>query len=59
MKKEKLSQEVFSNLINVRGTYLVDLTIEWPREVVYKHFSLVCFVFNGAAPIYFIYRQPF
>ena len=42
---------VFSNFMKVSGTYTVDLAIEKPRDVVYKHFGFVCFVFHGAAPI--------
>ena len=45
---------VFSNLIELSGSYTVDLAIVKPRDVVYKHFAFVCFVCNGAAPIPFV-----
>ena len=49
---------VFLNVIKVNGTYTVDLAIEWPiRDVVYKHFAFVCFVFRGAAPLHVLYVQ--
>ena len=48
------SRLVFSALLKVSGTYRVDLAIEWPREVVYRHFAFLCFVFLGAAPIPYV-----
>ena len=41
---------VFSNAIKVSGSSTADSAIEKPRDVVYKHFALLCFVFHGAAP---------
>ena len=40
---------VFLNLIKVSGTYRVDFAIEYPMNVLYKHFSFTCFVFHGAS----------
>ena len=45
---------VFSSLIKVVRTFKVVLEIEKPRDVVYKHFTFVCFVFHGAAPIPYV-----
>ena len=45
---------VFSNLIEVSGTYMVDLAIEWPSDVVYKLSALLCFIFHGAPPIPYV-----
>ena len=39
----KFSRVVFSNAIKVSGTYTVDLAMEKPRDVVYKHFAFVCY----------------
>ena len=52
--KWTFSRLVFSALLNVSGTYRVDLAIEEPREVVCRHFTLLCFVFLGAAPILYV-----
>ena len=45
MNKIEILRLVFSSLIKVCGTYTVDLAIEEPRDVVYKHFAFVYFVF--------------
>ena len=45
---------VFSNLIKVSGTYMVDLEIKQPKDVVCKHFGFVCFVFHEAASIPYV-----
>ena len=50
-KMNKIEHVDFSRLIKVSGTYTKDLAIEQPRDVVYKHFAFICFVFHGAAPI--------
>ena len=52
-----LSQAVFSNVINVSGSYKVNITIEEPRDVVYKPFALLCVVSYGAAPIPYVHQQ--
>ena len=44
----------FWALLKVSGTYRVDLAIEQLREVVCRHFALLCFVFLGAAPIPYV-----
>ena len=36
------------------GTYTVNLTIEYPRDVFYEHFTFACFVCNGSAPIPYV-----
>ena len=53
----KFSHVVCSTLIKVSETYTVDLATEHPRDVVYKHFGFVCFVFHGAAPIPYVHVQ--
>ena len=61
---------VFSNIGKVSGTYRVDLAmqypkVQYPKDVVYKLFALLCFIFYGAASffmellLYLMYRQPF
>ena len=52
-KKNKIGNSclVSSTLINVSGTYRVDLAIEEQRDIVCKYLALFCFVFLGAAPI--------
>ena len=57
MNKIEISHMVFSNLIKVSGTYTVVLAIELPRDVVYKYFGFVCFVFHGAAPTPYMHVQ--
>ena len=52
--KQKLLCSVFSTFIKVSRTCTVDLAIEQPRGVVCKLFSLICFVFHGAAPIPYV-----
>ena len=42
---------VFSTLLKVSGSFVVDLLIEYQRDIVYKLLALLCFVFLGAAPI--------
>ena len=54
LERLKISRLVFSTLIKVSGIYRVDLAIESPKEVVYKLFVFVCFVFYGAAPIPYV-----
>ena len=50
MNKIKILHVVFSNLIMVSGTYTVHLVIEYPRDIVFKPFAFICFLFYGAAP---------
>ena len=50
---------VFSNLIEVSGIYIVDLAIKLPRDVVYRLFAFVCFVFHGAAFIRYVQAAIF
>ena len=45
---------VFLNLIKVSEMYTVHLAIEKPRDVFYKQFAFVCFVFHEAAPIPYV-----
>ena len=52
--KLKFLRLVFLTLLKVSGTYKVDLTLEQLRDVVYKLFALLCFVFLGAAPILYV-----
>ena len=53
-EQKQVLHVVFSNGIKVSGTFTVDLAIEKPRDVVYKYFAFVCFVFHGAAPIPYV-----
>ena len=55
MTKIEIFAHGFLNLIEVKGTYMVDFAIEWPRDVVYKLCAFVCFVFHGAAPILYVW----
>ena len=53
-KKFKFSRAVFSNFIKVSRSCTVDLAIDQARDVIHKHFAIVCFVFPGAAPIPYV-----
>ena len=44
----------FLNLIQVTGTYMVDLANGITKDVFHKHFAIVCFVFCGAALIRYV-----
>ena len=52
---------VFLNTIKVSRSYTVVLAIEYPRDVhvVYKLFALLCFVFQGAAPMPYVQATNF
>ena len=54
MNKIKIFTHGFLELDKVSGTYTVDSAIEQPRDVVYKNFAFICFVFCGAAPIPYV-----
>ena len=51
----KFSHVVFSSLIKVSLIHTIDLTVDYPRDVVHKYFGLVCFVFYGVA--FILYAQ--
>ena len=52
MNKIKIVVFGFLHLVKkVSGTYRVDLALKRLRDVVCKHFELLCLVFHGAAPI--------
>ena len=46
---------VFSNLRKVGRTYKVNLAIEKQRDVAYKLFAFLCFVFTELL-LYLVYR---
>ena len=54
MNKIEIFTHGFLELDKVSGIYTVHLGIEYPRDVVYKRFAFVCFVFHGAAPIPYV-----